>query len=95
MAMVTVNVQANGGFNLAWAPPEENEDGTLVTDLDGYRIYYGDTAGSYPNVEEILDPLVTSHRVPVGSGTYYVVMTALDGNGEESGYSNEIRTIVP
>ncbi len=94
IAMVRVTVQTQAGFNLRWAPPEENEDGSLVTELDGYRIYYGDSAGRYPDMEEINDPRVTSHTVPVTPGTYYVVMTALDGNGEESGYSNEIVAVV-
>ncbi len=94
IGMVTVTVQSQAGFNLRWAPPEENEDGSLVTELDGYRIYYGDSRGRYPDMEEINDPRVTSHTVPVTPGTYYVVMTALDGNGEESGYSNEIVAVV-
>ncbi len=93
VAIVSVNVLSSGGFNLSWAPPEENADGTLVTRLGGYRIYYGDTPGDYPNVEEIVDPLITSHTVAATPGTYYVVMTALDPNGEESGYSNEVRTV--
>ncbi len=34
---------------LSWAAPTQNEDGSPLTDLAGYRIRYGERSGSYSN----------------------------------------------
>jgi len=34
-------------IKLAWDPPTEYSDGTLLTDLAGYRIYYGAAPGVF------------------------------------------------
>ncbi|MEQ8205986.1 MAG: putative Ig domain-containing protein, partial [Woeseia sp.] len=50
----TIDV-GNGGssdlglVNLSWTPPTQNTDGTALTNLSGYRIYYGTAPGNYPN----------------------------------------------
>ncbi len=35
-----------GTITLAWDAPTTNTDGTPLTDLAGYKIYYGPTSGS-------------------------------------------------
>jgi len=39
---------------------------------------------------DVADPAVTTHSLTVVSGSYYVAMTALDGDDNESAYSNEV-----
>ncbi|MDH3432879.1 MAG: putative Ig domain-containing protein, partial [Gammaproteobacteria bacterium] len=36
-----------GSVTLSWIAPTQNEDGTALTDLAGYKIYWGTTSGSY------------------------------------------------
>ena len=38
---ITVDQIALGNATLSWMPPTENADGGALTDLAGYRIYYG------------------------------------------------------
>ena len=76
-----------------WTAPVSRTDGTPLSlgDIDGYRIYYGPTAGNYPNSVDVADGAAQSVIVtdlPVG--TYYVVMTSYDVNGLESTYSSMV-----
>ena len=65
-------------------------DGTPLTDLAAYRIYYGSGSRSYDDFLDVTDPTATSYAVDVISGTYYVAMTAIDVDGNESAYSIEV-----
>src|SRR5690606_39089874 len=38
---ITVQQISSGSVTLSWTPPSENEDGSALTNLAGYRIYYG------------------------------------------------------
>ena len=38
-----------GDATLAWDPPTTNADGSPLTDLAGYKIYYVTTSGNYTN----------------------------------------------
>lgn len=61
-----------------------------MSEIAGYRIYYGATSGDYDSVLSVDDPYTFTIRIeslPVG--TYYFVMTTLDTNGMESSYSHE------
>ncbi len=86
--MLTVAITSMIG--LAWVAPTENVDGTPLTDLAAYRIYYGSGSRSYDDFLDVTDPTATSYAVDVISGTYYVAMTAINADGDESAYSNEV-----
>jgi hypothetical protein len=61
---------------------------------DGYRLYWGTSAGSYPNgpVTDTGTPLQEGYSsLPLaGNTTYYVIVRAYNSYGE-SGNSNEIQ----
>lgn len=88
--MEMLTVETLNAVTLEWAAPAENVDGTPLTDLAGYRIYWGQTSRNYTDVVELNDPYTTSHTLNLASGDYHVAMTALDQDGNESGYSNEV-----
>ncbi len=77
---------------LTWTAPTQNEDGTPLTDLAGYNIYYGCSAsGDYPQTLSVPDPNATSVVVtglPNATECYFVA-TAYNVPGEESQYSGE------
>jgi hypothetical protein len=64
---ITVQAVSLGSVTLSWTPPTENEDGTALTDLDGYRIYWGTTAGIYPNSVTIDNESVSPMYADLGS----------------------------
>ncbi|MGA1867761.1 MAG: Ig-like domain-containing protein [bacterium] len=66
----------------------------IEPDLAGYRIHYGISSGNYTQSVEIVNN--TTHQLEgLTNGTkYYIVITAYDQSGNESGYSSE-RSAVP
>lgn len=87
---VTVTTIGSASVTLSWTPPVENEDGTTLTDLAGYYIYYGDTQGTYPNSIRVDNPSVSTYIVDnLTPNTYYFVATSFSSMGIESAYSNE------
>jgi len=89
-----IQVDILGSVTLSWQAPTENVDGSPLTDLSGYRIYYGESSRDYPGMVEVTDPATTSQTLDLESGTYFIAMTALDADDNESGYSNEVTKTV-
>lgn len=74
---------------LSWKPNSE-------TDLEGYRVYYGEATRDY--VISIKMPKSLTKYTIGGlepGKTYYFAATAHDNNQNESGYSNEVSYTVP
>jgi hypothetical protein len=93
---VTVSVQVGvGTASLTWMPPTTNQDGSSMDDLAGYKVYYGTSSGSYPNIVPLNNPGLSSYVVDnLIPGTYYFVVTAYDTSGNESAYSNEASKVI-
>jgi hypothetical protein len=85
---ISVEQVALGSATLSWVAPTQREDGSVLENLAGYRIRYGNSPGSYPNLLQIPNPGITSCVIEnLPAGTYYFVATAYDSNGSESEYS--------
>ena len=90
---VKVYESASGNATLTWDAPTTNADGTALTDLAGYKVYYGTASGSYTTTIDAGN--VTTYTVGnLFSGTYYFAATAYDTSGNESSYSNEVSKII-
>jgi len=82
-------IAVNGDVTLTWTPPTENEDGSPLTDLAAYKIYYGLSEGNYPNEIPISNPGLTAYVIDnLTPNTYYFVATSINSSGVESAYSN-------
>jgi hypothetical protein len=80
-------------ITLSWIAPVEREDGTPISmsEIAGYRVYYGETEGDYSNDVVVNDSgtmQVTLKDLP--EGTYYIVVTTYDMDGRESGFSETV-----
>lgn len=85
---IAVQQASMGSVTLTWQPPTVRTDGSPLTNLAGYRIHYGTSSGSYPNVVVIHNGGVTSAVVGnLPPATYHFVISAFDAMGLESGYS--------
>ena len=80
---------AFSAINLNWTVPTTNIDGTPLTDLAGYKVYYGTSSGYYTNSIN-LGKVTTYTFNSLASGTYYFVATAFNAAGLESVTSNEV-----
>jgi hypothetical protein len=89
-ASLTVTaVTTTGSATLAWSAPTTNTDGTLLTDLAGYKVYYGTSSGNYTSSLDIGN--VTTYSVNnLALGTYFFSVTAYDTSKIESSFSNEV-----
>ncbi|HEU0225980.1 MAG TPA: putative Ig domain-containing protein [Steroidobacteraceae bacterium] len=82
---IAVNQIANGSVTLSWIPPTTNEDGTTLTDLAGYRIYYGRSANALDQTITIGNAGTTRWVVEnLSTATWYFAMTSYRTNGIES-----------
>jgi hypothetical protein len=78
---------------LAWDMPTTYVDGTPLTNLAGFKVYYGTASGVYPQVIDVRD-MTTYSSGTLGPGTYYFAVTSYDSYGSESEFSNEISTTI-
>ncbi len=73
-------------------------DANTEADLAGYRLYQSNVSGQYTIgldwIAEIPAGTETLIYDMTPDGTYYFVLTAFDVNGNESGYSNEVSTVI-
>jgi hypothetical protein len=85
---INVSALASGSATVAWTPPTTRSDGSALTNLTGYRIYYGVGPNSYDNVIDVNTVGVTNFVVEnLSAGTWYFAVSALDSSGMESGLS--------
>lgn len=82
----TVPPAATGkSAKLSWIAPTQNTDGSALTDLKGYRIYYGTSATALTQAVTINNADLTSYVIDsLASGTWYFAITAINSAGIES-----------
>jgi hypothetical protein len=74
---------------LSWEAPTSNTDGTALTDLAGYRIYYGSSPSDLSQTVEISSVGMQTYVLDdLPSGTWYFAVMALTRSGDESAPSN-------
>jgi hypothetical protein len=77
---------------LSWKPPTVNSNGSALTNLAGYRIYYGTSASSLTRSITINSVGVTTDVVTdLSPGTYYFALMAFNSAGIESKLSNVVK----
>jgi hypothetical protein len=80
---------ATGSIQLSWTAPTKNTDGTAITDLAGFHIYYGTSAGDLTKTIDVIGGTSTTHVVAgLPTGTYYFSVMAYNAAGLHSGQSN-------
>ena len=82
-------------ITVSWEAPTDNTDGSPLTNLSGYKIYYGGASGDYSSTIQVSNPGLTTYVVDnLPPGQYYFAVTAYNATGEESNFSPEMSTIV-
>lgn len=91
----SITVQAAGGAaapaTISWIPPTTNTDGSVLTDLAGYRIYVGSTPNQLVAILALDTPGLTSYTLEgLSPGLNYFALTAIDSWGMESKLSEVV-----
>ncbi len=92
---INVNEEGIHSTTLSWTAPTENEDGSQLMDLAGYKIYWGNIPGDYTKSVTINNPGISSYVVEnLPAGTLEFVATSFNDAGIESEYSNPMTKVV-
>jgi len=86
---ITVADVQTGSATLSWTPPTLNEDGTAITNLRGYRVYYGTSSSNLNTVLDIPNSGTTRAVVEnLSPATWYFALKAYNTSNVESSFSN-------
>ncbi len=78
-----------GVATVSWVPPTENIDGTALTTLAGFLIYYGKNAADLAEHVTVSNPGLTSYVLEnLEDGTWYFRLRAYTSDGAVSDLSN-------
>jgi hypothetical protein len=70
---------------LSWEAPTSNTNGTALTDLSGYRIYYGTNANELNDSVQITNVGIQTYVIEnLQPGTWYFAIRAITSAGTES-----------
>jgi hypothetical protein len=85
---------SSGSASLEWLAPTTATDGSTLSHLVGYRIYYGNDVNQLNETIEVSNPGVLTYVVEgLPPGTYYFAVTAFNATGEST-RSNAGRKII-
>lgn len=74
---IVVTQSGNASVTVSWIPPTQNTDGTPLTNLAGYWIYYGTSPDALTKSVQIANPGVATYVLSnLSPGTWYFSMTA-------------------
>ncbi|MFZ1624606.1 MAG: putative Ig domain-containing protein [Gammaproteobacteria bacterium] len=87
----TLVVQPNtsGTALVSWMPPTQRTDGSPLSNLAGYRLYYGIRADALTHTINLNNGGLSSYMVEgLSTGTWYFAVAACDAAGKDSELSN-------
>jgi hypothetical protein len=80
--------KGSGTATLSWQAPTTNTDGAALTDLSGYRIYYGADAEELSESVQLTSVGLQTYVIDgLGTGTWYFAIKAVTSTGVESALS--------
>ena len=93
---VSSSSTTSGSATLSWIPPTQNSNGTTLTNLAGYRIYYGTSASAMNRTIQVANAGLSRYVVEnLSSATWYFTVRAYTTAGVESTTSNTATKTVP
>jgi hypothetical protein len=86
---LTVLPNTAGTALVSWLPPTQRTDGSPLSNLVGYRLYYGTRADALTQTISLANGGLSSHLVEgLSTGTWYFAVVACDSSGQDSALSN-------
>jgi hypothetical protein len=94
----SISVQSasgTGSVTLSWTAPTKNTDGTALTNLAGYRVHYGTSAGDYTHTVELPNKSLTSVVIEdLTPARWYFAVQAYNASGVESTFSGSVSKLI-
>lgn len=86
---------ATSSVTLSWSMPTQNVDGTPLTDLAGYKVYYGQESANLKSVVDVRGATVTTAVVEkLAPGRWYFALSSYTADGVESVQTGVVSTLV-
>ena len=84
-----------GSATLSWVAPTTNTDGTALTNLSGYHIYYGYSAGAMTHLITITNTGLTNYVVTnLSAGVWYFAVKAYNSANVDSDLSSIVHKTI-
>ena len=81
--------------DVSWTPPTTNTNGSTLTDLAGYYIYYGTSAASLTQKVQVTNIGLTNYVISgLTAGTWYFAVAAYTTGGTQSSLSDVASTTI-
>lgn len=94
-ALTTSRSCAPPGILMSWTAPTQNTNGTPITNLKGYAIYYSRDLNNLGAGGQFLEvPNATAYRIQLQPGVWYVAVAAVNTDGAISALSNVVQRTV-
>jgi hypothetical protein len=92
---LTCSFPTTGQTQLSWVAPTTNTDGSALTNLASYQVYYGTSATTLSQKAPLVSFPSTSTTVTgLTNGTWFFAVTALSGTNKESAKSNVVQKTI-
>jgi hypothetical protein len=94
-AFAIIVTPLTGSATLSWSAPLQNTDGSALSNLGGYRIYYGTNATALTQSVQLGTPGLVTYTVGnLNPGTYYFAIAAYTTTGVQSNLSTVVSTTI-
>jgi len=85
-----------GSVTISWLPPTENVNGSALTNLAGYHIYYGTSQTNLNQMVNVTNPGLATYVVSnLSATTWYFALASVNSNGVESPRTAVLSHAVP
>ena len=92
---ISVTQFSNGSVTLSWLPPTTNTNGTALTNLAGYKIYYGTSPTSLTQSVQITNPGVADYVIDnLSPATWYFSLVSYNSVDVESPLSAIVSKLI-
>jgi hypothetical protein len=92
VATVTIGIT---GTRIEWAPPSQNEDGSMAEDIAGYMIYWGSGAAALESSAEVTPGTRTWWEPDLPKGNYFFAISAFDSHHQEGEPTAPFQKAIP
>jgi hypothetical protein len=96
VSVTKTTTSTTGSVTIDWVAPTKNTNGSALTDLAGFRIYYGTSPSSLTQLVQVSSSTQTTTTIGnLAAGTWYFGGVAYTTTGAQSTMSSVVSTSVP
>jgi hypothetical protein len=87
--VISTAASGSGSAKVTWVAPTENSNGTALTDLAGYYVYYGTDASALSESIQVANPKTLNYEVTglATGSTWYFAVASYTSTGQQSALS--------